>query len=71
MMFLIIDIRVDEELQDVENLFGIVVHNEEEAYKLYDDYAIQIGFSVRKEKLKYAKNGVKQREYVCSKEGFP
>ena len=25
------------------------MHNEEEAYKLYDDYAIQIGFSVRKE----------------------
>ena len=40
MMFLIIDIRVDEELQDVENLLGMVVHNKEEAYKLYNDYAI-------------------------------
>ena len=28
-------------------------------------------FSVQKEKLRYAKNGVRQREYVCSKEGFP
>ena len=70
-MFLIIDIRDDEELQDVENLLGIVVCSEEGAYKLYNDYAIQIGFSVRKEKLRYAKNGVRQREYVCSKEGFP
>ena len=70
-MFLIIDIRADEELQDVENLLGMVVHSEEEAYKLYNDYAIRIGFSVRKEKLRYVKNGVRQREYVCSKEGFP
>ncbi|KAK4589794.1 hypothetical protein RGQ29_020396 [Quercus rubra] len=49
----------------------MVVHSEEEAYKLYNDYAIRIGFSVRKEKLRYTKNGVRQREYVCSKEGFP
>ena len=71
MMFLIIDIRASEELQDVEKLLGMVVHSEEEAYKLYNDYAIRIGFSVQKEKLKYEKNGVRQREYVCSKEGFP
>ena len=50
MMFLIIDIRASEELQDVENLLGMVVHSEEEAYKLYNDYAIRIGFSVRKKK---------------------
>ena len=71
LLFLIIDIRAEEELQNVENLLGMVVHSEEEAYKLYNDYAIRIGFSVRKEKLKYAKNSVKTREYVCSKEGFP
>ena len=59
-MFLIIDIRANEELQDVENLLGMVVHNEEESYRLYNDYAIQIGFSVRKEKLRYAKNSVRQ-----------
>ena len=70
-MFLIIDIRANEELQDVENLLGKVVHSEEEAYKLYNDYAIRIRFSVQKEKLRYAKSGVRQREYVCSKEGFP
>ena len=39
-MFLIIDIRADEELQDVENLLGMVVHSEKEAYKLSNDYAI-------------------------------
>ena len=33
-MFLIIDIRANEELQDVENFLGMVVHSEEEAYKL-------------------------------------
>ena len=42
-LFLIIDIRADEELQNVENLLGMVVHSEEEAYKLYNDYAIQLG----------------------------
>ena len=71
MVFLIIDIRADKELQDVENLLGMAVHNEKKAYKLYNDYAIRIGFSVRKEKLRYAKNGVRQWEYVYSKEGFP
>ena len=60
MVFLIIYIRADEELQDVENLLGMVVHSKEEAYKLSNDYAIRIGFSVRKEKLRYAKNGVRQ-----------
>ena len=39
-MFLIIDIRANEELQDVENLLGMVVHSEEESYRLYNDYAI-------------------------------
>ena len=46
-MFLIIDIRVDEELQDAENLLGMVVHSEKETYKLYNDYAIRIGFIVQ------------------------
>ncbi|KAF3975213.1 hypothetical protein CMV_001525 [Castanea mollissima] len=59
------DIRADEELQDIENLLGMVVHSEDEAYNLYNDYAIRIEFSVRKEKLRYAKNGVRQRESPC------
>ena len=49
MVFLIIDIRVNEEsVEDIETLLGMVVHSEDEAYKLYNDYAIRIGFSVQK-----------------------
>ena len=48
----------------------MVVHSEEEAYKLYNDYAIQIGFSVRKEKLRYAKNGVRQQSMCVRKKDF-
>ena len=71
-VFLITDIRVNEEgVEDIETLLGMVVHSEDEAYKLYNDYAIRIGFSFRKEKIRYAKNVVRQRDYVCSKEGFP
>ena len=71
-VFLITDIRVNEEgVEDIETLLGMVVHSEDEAYKLYNDYAIRIGFSVQKEKIRYAKNVVRQRDYVCSKEGFP
>ncbi|KAL4603589.1 hypothetical protein ACB092_10G134800 [Castanea dentata] len=51
------DITVNEEgVEDTETLLGMVVHSEDKAYKLYNDYAIQIGFSVRKEKIRYAKN---------------
>ena len=68
-VFLITDIRVNEEgVEDIETLLGMVVHSEDEAYKLYNDYAIRIGFSVQKEKIRYAKNVVRQRDYVCSKE---
>ena len=49
----------------------MVVNCEKEAYKLYNEYAIQIGFCIRKNKIIYSKNGVRQRGYVCSKEGFP
>ena len=71
-VFLIIDIRVNEKgVEDIETLLGMVVHSKDEAYKLYNDYAIRIGFSVQKEKLRYAKNVVRQQDYVCSKEGFP
>ena len=30
----------------------------------------EIRFSVQKEKLKYVKDGERQREHMCSKEGF-
>ncbi|GMY38846.1 protein FAR1-RELATED SEQUENCE 6-like, partial [Fagus crenata] len=53
-----------------ETLLGMVVYSDDEAYKLYKDYATRIGFSIRKEKLRFAKAVVRQREFVCSKEGF-
>ena len=31
----------------------------------------ELGLVFEKKKLRYAKNDVRQREYVCSKEGFP
>ena len=48
----------------------MVVHNEDETYKSYNDYVIQIGSSVQKEKLRYSKDIIRQREYVCPKEEF-
>ena len=41
----------------------MVVHNEDEAYKL--------GLELEKNKLRYSKDGIRQRECVCSKERFP
>ena len=42
----------------------MVVNSEEEAYKLYNEYAMQTGFSIRKNKIIYSKNGIRQRECV-------
>lgn len=55
-MFLIIYYVNEEDFQDAENLLENVVHSEDEPYKLHNDYTIQIGFSIWKEKLRYAKN---------------
>ena len=45
-----------------ENLLGMVLNSEEEAYKLYNEYVMQIEFSIRKIKIIYSKNGV---ESMC------
>lgn len=39
---------------------------------MYNDYAFQTGFSVRKGKTRYnsGSKNIKQREFLCSKEGF-
>lgn len=37
---------------DSENLMGRVANSEEETYKLYNDYAIKIGFSIRRSKAR-------------------
>ncbi|KAK4757881.1 hypothetical protein SAY87_019182 [Trapa incisa] len=55
-----------------DNLLGKVVHSEEEAYTLYNEYAYEKGFSIRKAKSRYYEGTrlIRQKEYVCSKEGF-
>ena len=46
------------------------VKSEKEAYNLYNEYALKRGFSIRKV-VKREYNGViRQREFVCSKQGF-
>ena len=41
-----------------ENLLNKVVHKADEAYVLYNDYALRMGFSIRKGKPRYY-NGTK------------
>uniref|UniRef100_A0A7N2KUU4 FAR1 domain-containing protein n=1 Tax=Quercus lobata TaxID=97700 RepID=A0A7N2KUU4_QUELO len=55
-----------------ENLLNKVVHNADEAYALYNDYALRMGFSIRKGKPIYynGMKNIKQCEFLCSKEGF-
>lgn len=51
---------------------GMEVSNETEAYELYNTYAFKKGFSIRKGTVRRdAQNNVRQRDYFCSKEGFP
>lgn len=53
-----------------EPKIGMVFLNEDKAYEFYVNYAGTAGFGVRKGWLdKTAKNVVKSRVYVCSKEG--
>ncbi|KAL7194693.1 hypothetical protein ACSBR1_035014 [Camellia fascicularis] len=55
-----------------DNLLDKVVCAKEEAYALYNIYALRMGFSIRKGKPRYysGSKNIKQREFVCSKEGF-
>ncbi|OWM84071.1 protein FAR1-RELATED SEQUENCE 5-like [Punica granatum] len=55
-----------------DNLLGKIVRSEEEAYTLYNEYAYEKGFSIRKAKSRYYEGTrlIRQKEYVCSKEGF-
>ena len=55
-----------------DNLLDKVAYIEVEAYNLYNNYALQTGFSVWKGKPRYfnwTKN-IRQREFLSSKEGF-
>ena len=55
-----------------ENLLNKVVHNADEAYALYNDYALRMGFSIRKGTPRYynGMKNIKQCKFLCSKEGF-
>ena len=55
-----------------ENLLNKVVHNADEAYALYNDYALRMDFSIRKGKPRYyyGTKNIKQCEFLRSKEGF-
>lgn len=51
---------------------GMRVCNETETYNLYNNYALNKGFSIRKHETRY-KFGTKilrERSYVCFREGF-
>lgn len=61
------------DVDDLEKiLVGQVVRNEEEAYKVYCDYAHVMGFSVRKGKQYYFPGTkiIRSKSYYCSKEGL-
>ncbi|KAL4609988.1 hypothetical protein ACB092_08G020100 [Castanea dentata] len=46
------------------------VRSEEEAYNLYNQYALKRGFSIRKAVKREYTGVIRQREFVCSKQGF-
>jgi FAR1 DNA-binding domain/MULE transposase domain len=54
-----------------EELLGQVVCSEEEAYKLYCEYGLRMGFSIRKGKQYYftGTKNIRTKDYYCSKEG--
>ncbi|XP_028092442.1 protein FAR1-RELATED SEQUENCE 5-like [Camellia sinensis] len=55
-----------------DNLLDKVVYSEDEAYALYNNYALRMGFSIRKGKPRYysGSKNIRQREFLCCKEGF-
>ncbi|XP_040371195.1 protein FAR1-RELATED SEQUENCE 5-like [Rosa chinensis] len=63
---------MEETIGDEEELkVGMQVHSDDEAYNLYNTYALRKGFSVRKGHIRRdASNKIRQREFLCSKEGF-
>ena len=55
-----------------DNLLDKVTYTENEAYNLYNNHALRTGFSIRKGKPRYfnGTKNIRQREFLCSKEGF-
>ena len=61
---------VNRQASTEENLYGVIVNSEEEAYDLYFEYGVRIGFSIRIDQKRKINNVVRQVNYCCSKEGF-
>ncbi|XP_021843580.1 protein FAR1-RELATED SEQUENCE 5-like [Spinacia oleracea] len=66
-----IDLDVGQEANS-SDLLGIEVKSDKEAYEIYNNYAYQKGFSVRKGKFRKRSDQVTifMRQFVCSYEGF-
>lgn len=57
---------------DGELKVGMEVKSDAEAYNLCNNYACRNGFSLRKGHVRRNASGnIRQRNFVCSKEGFP
>ncbi|KAG2558237.1 hypothetical protein PVAP13_2KG291600 [Panicum virgatum] len=51
-------------------IVGMTFESEEKAYEMYNTYARQVGFSIRKSKTKRRQDGsLYQKHLVCSSEG--
>ncbi|XP_028060781.1 protein FAR1-RELATED SEQUENCE 5-like [Camellia sinensis] len=55
-----------------DSLLDKVVCSEDEEYALYNNYALRMGFSIRKGKPRYysGSKNIRQHQFLCSKEGF-
>ncbi|XP_062028444.1 protein FAR1-RELATED SEQUENCE 6-like [Rosa rugosa] len=61
---------VNRQASNDDDLYGVIVNSEEEAYNIYCEYGARMGFSVRIMQRRKTNNVVKQVNYCCSKEGF-
>ncbi|XP_061999391.1 protein FAR1-RELATED SEQUENCE 5-like [Rosa rugosa] len=61
---------VNRQASNNDDLYGVIVNSEEEAYNLYCEYGARMGFSVRIMQRRKSNNVVRQVNYACSKEGF-
>ncbi|KAJ1433209.1 FAR1 DNA-binding domain [Sesbania bispinosa] len=63
-------IIVTKEQDQYEPKIGMILSNEDEAYKFYNEYAKFIGFTVRRNQYRRLADGtLRQRTFVCGREG--
>ena len=69
----------NDEGENIENVtfvesgeikIGMQVSSEKKAYNMYNEYALKKGFSIWKAIRRIVNGVVRQREFVCSKQGF-